>query len=87
MPRDKTKWEDYGRGCREGGGGEEEKVEEHSREFVCQGLLALESFLFRFIVTLCENFCYFPRSAFARVTPAPCRSSRCERSLKAEVAR
>lgn len=53
-------------GCREGEG---ERVEEHSREFVCQGLLALESFLFRFIVTLRENFCYFSRPAFTRVTP------------------
>lgn len=58
-----------------------------SWEFVCQGLLALESFLFRFIVTLRENFCYFSRPAFTGVTPASCRSSRCERALKAEVAR
>lgn len=65
-------------------GGEGSK---NSREFVCQGLLALGSFLFRFIVTLRENFCYFPRPAFTGVTSASRRLSRCERALKAEVAR
>lgn len=45
-------------------GGEGSK---NGREFVCQGLLALGSFLFRFIVTLRQNFCYFPRPAFTGV--------------------